>query len=119
MGYETGAATTCKHCGAAIVFARTNNGKMMPCEPAVVGYVPDAQGKQVVLGFDGVVLRCRVTGGASSGPGVGRVPHFAACASCATATGEPKRDTKREVDGQQSLFGAPRTKRDGKGGLDA
>ena len=70
--------TTCKSCGAEIVWVETANGKRMPCDAAEVAYWarPKAKGR-VMLGT-GYVISCDFRG---EGPptGLGRVPHWATC----------------------------------------
>ena len=72
--------STCRGCGAPIVWIRTAAGKSMPCdaEPALYKAREGAAGK--IITGNGTVLSADIGGLAAFEPdGVGYVSHFATC----------------------------------------
>ena len=72
--------STCKRCGAPIVWIRTTEDKWMPCDEGLVEYhvgeTPDFEDR--VVTDDGRVLRC--TFDFQCRPdGLARIPHWATC----------------------------------------
>lgn len=72
--------TTCKKCGAPIIFIKTKKGKWMPCDEGLVEYkagdgpnfddvVVDQGGKVIHCTFD---FQCVPDG-------LARIPHWATC----------------------------------------
>lgn len=45
----------CKSCGAEIIWIKTRNGKNMPCDAEPVYYLPDPDGKEVIVTSGGTV----------------------------------------------------------------
>ena len=70
--------STCRGCGARIVWIRTLAGKSMPCDAQPVAFMPSGTGGQMVVTPDGRVVRADVVKGDSSGS-LGYISHFATC----------------------------------------
>ena len=49
--------TTCKSCGAKIVWIKTQNGRSMPCDAEQVEYQKNYRGSALVVTKDGEVVR--------------------------------------------------------------
>ena len=71
----------CKGCGAEIVFVRTENGKMMPCNPRLVPYWERQGAKGKILNDQGRVVSCDFHGEREKLMGFGHMPHFSTCAA--------------------------------------
>lgn len=71
-------ASTCKSCGAPILWIQTPAGKWMPCNEGLVEYMRDMCGKETVVTDRGEVIRCSLT---FPGPatGLAHIPHWATC----------------------------------------
>ena len=69
----------CKGCGAEIIWIKTNTGKSMPCDPAMVTYweKPKALGKVVTP--NGEILSCVFEGELEKATGAGYISHFSTC----------------------------------------
>ena len=70
--------STCKGCGARILWVRTTAGRMMPCEQRAVQYWERPDGRHKIVTRSGRVVSCEFSG---DGPpnGLGHSPHFAVC----------------------------------------
>lgn len=77
--------TTCKSCGATIVWIKTQNGRSMPCDAAAVEYQENYKGSATIVTDDGRVLRANIVTAAGNSPltpvidGKGYISHFATC----------------------------------------
>lgn len=71
--------TTCKECGATIIFVKTPAGKWMPCDEGLHPYVQDSLGKDFVVTDKGEVIRCRLSYTNRFPTGMARIPHWATC----------------------------------------
>ena len=76
--------TTCKSCGAKIVWIKTQNGRSMPCNEEQVEYQKNYRGAALIVTKDGEVVRGNIIkeGGSALVPivdGIGYVSHFATC----------------------------------------
>lgn len=70
--------STCKKCGAAIIWIDTPRGKKMPADRQAVAYKANPKGKERVVNLRGEVIACDLTfPGAADG--MARVPHWATC----------------------------------------
>lgn len=49
--------STCKSCGAEIVWIRMKSGKMMPCDALGVAYDPDDNGTLTLITPDGEIVK--------------------------------------------------------------
>lgn len=93
--------STCRGCGAPIVWIRTAAGKSMPCdaEPALYKAREGAAGK--IITGNGTVLSADIGGLAAFEPdGVGHVSHFATCP--AAEQFRRKGAGRRGEDGQEN-----------------
>ena len=73
--------TTCKGCGARIIWLQTTNGKMLPCNPSPVGYREREGARGKVMTQGGRVVSCDFTN--EPGAETGYIPHFATCPNAA------------------------------------
>ena len=76
--------TTCKSCGAKIVWIKTQNGRSMPCNAEQVEYQKNYRGSALIVTKDGEVVRGNIVKGGGSAltpivDGTGYVSHFATC----------------------------------------
>lgn len=69
----------CRGCGASIVWIKTAKGKMMPCNPQMVGFITKTGASGKIVTSDGEVLSAEVTDDLGSSTGVGYIPHWATC----------------------------------------
>lgn len=88
--------TTCRRCGAAIVFVRTKKGNSMPCDAAPVWYWPKETGTGRVVTSVGEVVACVFEGDRRAGAGIGFVSHFSTCPHAGKF--KKHREKKREKD---------------------
>lgn len=72
-------AATCRSCGARILFIRTPKGKNMPCDPYLIRYKVDPEGKEKIVRDDGSVVSARTDVDTSNMDGLGYISHFATC----------------------------------------
>lgn len=70
--------STCKRCGAEILWIRTPSGKVMPCNAQQV-YIIQGEGTEKAVLKDGQVVSCQYTEDPDRATGMGYVPHFATC----------------------------------------
>lgn len=70
-------ASTCKGCGAAIVWIRTPGGKSMPCDATPRYYIekPHSGSKKIVTP-NGEVISCEYTEDPHKATGTGFAPHW-------------------------------------------
>lgn len=79
MSREVSGASTCRSCGAPILWIKTRAGKFMPCESKQIHYItkPGAAAKIVTPGGD--VISAEITGDPAAASGFGYAPHWANC----------------------------------------
>ena len=70
--------STCKSCGAPIVFVESTNHKWIPCNEGLIPYRIDNDGKDAIVTGRGQVIRCRLQFDGEP-DGMGRISHFATC----------------------------------------
>lgn len=71
--------STCRGCGAPIVFIRTQAGKSMPCDAEPVTYWQEPGGPHKIVTPNGEVRSARLEGDLQQATGIGYVSHFATC----------------------------------------
>ena len=71
-------ATTCKACGAPLIWVETPKGKYIPCDEGLIPYKQDRAGKKAVVTDKGEVIKCE-TEFEGEPTGMARVPHWATC----------------------------------------
>ncbi len=71
--------STCRGCGAPIVWIKTASGKSMPCnaEPVTYWEKPGASGKIVTP--NGEIISCEFEGDRQTISGIGYISHFSSC----------------------------------------
>ena len=74
-----GRITTCRGCGAEIVWIKTPSGKSMPCDATPVYYKIKADGKEKIITPNGVVISCEIISTPYDAAGIGYVPHWSTC----------------------------------------
>ena len=80
--------STCKSCGAKIVWIKTTRGMSMPCNAEQVQYQENKRGSALIVTKDGDVVRGNIIDGNQTSlvpvvDGVGYVSHFATCPNAA------------------------------------
>lgn len=75
----SGTIGNCKYCGQQIVWIKTLKKKMMPCDPHLVPFYGDEEGKERIVKADGSVVRCSLEASAHAADGYGYIPHFSTC----------------------------------------
>lgn len=70
--------STCKSCGARIVWIQTHSGKWMPADEGIIPYKQSETGKNVVITDKGDVIHCDFEFEGLP-TGLARIPHFATC----------------------------------------
>lgn len=75
--------STCKGCGASILWIHTVAGKNMPCDPYVKPYWEDPAGNQTIVTQYGETVRCFLSGNPEAASGQGYTSHFATCPKAA------------------------------------
>ena len=68
----------CRSCGAEIIWIKTPDGKLMPCDAAPVYYCAKSGSKRIVT-WNGQVRACEYTDDVNKATGVGYVPHWSTC----------------------------------------
>lgn len=71
--------STCRGCGARIVFIKMGTGKYMPCDPVPVYYKKDLNGPDRIVLECGVVISGIITKDINEASGAGYIPHWATC----------------------------------------
>ena len=69
----------CKGCGKEIIWIMTPSGKCMSCDPDLVPYWMDPNGKDKIVTRQGKVISCTLECAAEQEAGTGYVPHWATC----------------------------------------
>lgn len=70
--------TTCRGCGAPIVFLKSAAGKYIPCDAQLVRYRANPDGKDMVVVDGEGVVRCDLEFDGLP-TGMARISHFATC----------------------------------------
>ena len=70
--------TTCKSCGAPIIWIQSPKGKWIPCDEGLIPYKADRSGKDSIVTHKGEIVRCQLTFEGKA-DGMGRVSHWATC----------------------------------------
>ena len=70
--------STCRGCGAPIVFVRSAKGKYIPCDAQLVRYRANPDGKDMVVVDGEGVVRCDLDFDGYA-TGMARISHFATC----------------------------------------
>lgn len=70
----------CRWCKQPIDWQKTKNGAWMPCNPKAVYFVPDSNGRVLVLNSLGEIVTAHLGDDAADGiTRIGYIPHFATC----------------------------------------
>lgn len=69
----------CKGCGASIVWIQTVNGKVMPCDAALIQFVVSPGGSLKVIQQNGSMVSAEQEDDPEKMDGVGYVSHFSTC----------------------------------------
>ena len=72
-------STTCRACGAPIVFIKTVAGKSIPVNEESKYYIQKANGSQKIVTPNGEVLSAELTDIPDKATGIGFISHFATC----------------------------------------
>lgn len=89
-----GRITTCRSCGARIIWITTASGKAMPCDASPVYYKTYGVKKprDRVVTLDGNVMSCQIVPETEENNGFGYVPHWGTCPNAAKfRKGAPKK----------------------------
>ena len=82
-------ASTCKGCGAAIVWIETPGGKSMPCDATPRYYIEKPRsGSKKIVTPNGEVISCEYTEDPHKATGTGFAPHWGAAGRQATSESE-------------------------------
>lgn len=76
---KVGRSSTCRGCGAEIVWIKTVSGKSMPCDASPVYYNMMAGDNDRIVCPDGVVISCEIVADPNRSTGFGFVPHWSTC----------------------------------------
>lgn len=76
--------TTCKSCGAPIIWIKTMSGKSMPCDASPLAYWKTPCGGTVIVTPNGETLKADLAGSPETATGIGYISHFATCPQSAT-----------------------------------
>ena len=71
--------STCKGCGASVIWITMPSKKAMICDADPVPYWQKDGAKDKVVTYNGEVLSCEFTGDLQDATGIGYVPHWATC----------------------------------------
>ena len=71
--------STCRGCGAPIVWIRTTAGKSMPCDAEPVLYKAREGAAGKIVTPNGEVLSCDLDVGPDEATGIGYISHFVTC----------------------------------------
>ena len=69
--------TTCKKCGAPIIWRLSPEGKWMPLDEGLIPYRANPNGKDTLFDINGDPIRCDIT--EDQPDGLARKSHFATC----------------------------------------
>ena len=71
--------STCKACGAGIIWIKTPAGKHMPVDIGIRAYWANPNGAHKIVTHKGEVITCDLEGDANKSTGLGYTPHWATC----------------------------------------
>lgn len=71
--------STCKACGAAIIWIQTPAGKHMPVDIGIRAYWSNPDWAHKIVTHKGEVVTCDLEGDANNSTGLGYTPHWATC----------------------------------------
>ena len=71
--------TTCKACGAAIIWIRTRAGRSMPCNADAKNYIVKPGGSAKIVTPGGDVISAEIIRNPSEASGWGYTPHWSTC----------------------------------------
>lgn len=71
--------STCKACGAQIIFIKTVGGKTIPCDAQEVAYIQKAGGSMKIVTPNGEVISAEKPEDPQKATGIGYISHFATC----------------------------------------
>lgn len=71
--------STCRGCGAEIIFITTGENNGIPCNPEPLKYWLDPEGRERIVTTDGKVVRAELEGMPGFETGTGYISHFATC----------------------------------------
>lgn len=77
MGTKNNDFSTCRKCGARIMFIRMKSGKSMPVNLKIVNYRNG--GKEKIVKTDGNVVSGTIVSDPETADGYGYISHFATC----------------------------------------
>lgn len=76
---QSGRFGVCSGCGKRIVWIKTVNNKNMPCDPNIINYKADKDGKEKIVTPVGTVVSGTVGVEIKDADGFGYISHFATC----------------------------------------
>ena len=71
--------TTCRACGAEIMFIKTVGGKSIPVDSDSVYYIQKKDGNKKIVTPNGEVISADLTEDSAKATGIGYISHFATC----------------------------------------
>lgn len=74
-----GGFSTCRACGAQIRWITSKNGKHIPCDFSLTGYINAGHGRQRIVTESGDVISCELTDSRTCAEGYGYIPHWSTC----------------------------------------
>lgn len=70
---------TCRGCGKPIIWIKTPNGKLMPCDSQPVPYQRLSGSRDKVVTPHGEIISCQIVGDTEPADAFGYIPHWATC----------------------------------------
>ena len=71
--------STCRSCGAQIVWIKLRSGKSMPCDPYILNYRYDKSGREKLVTPYGDIVNCETDVTRDKTDGYGYRSHFSTC----------------------------------------
>lgn len=71
--------STCKYCGAEIIWRKMRSGKVMPCNTGDIPYKESENGYMKLVTNDGRVITAYPLLDMDMADGIGHVSHYATC----------------------------------------
>ena len=78
------AKTTCRSCGAPIIFITSTKGHRIPCDAEPVTYWQNQKGSAKIVTPNGEVIGADLEGDPQEATGIGYISHFATCPNANT-----------------------------------
>lgn len=69
----------CRGCGRRILWIKTKAGRNMPCDPEILDYRKDPEGKEKIVTEGGEVVTGVIGVNPKEADGHGHISHFATC----------------------------------------